>query len=864
MGFFDDLIPAARDEATGAPRITVTPNEPDLSLPRGIRNNNPLNIEAGAFTSGQPGFSGSDGRFARFAEPQQGVDAASKLLDTYQSKHGLNTVNGIIARWAPSNENNTRSYAATVARQMGVHPDQPLTPEQRPALIAAMGQVENGRPISTEFSSQARRPAAATGFFDDLVPQGQAASSPDALPSASSGGQPAPRVAREGMSEPAPPPTSTTEAGARSAAIGVTANFYDELRGLMEAGGLNPKDPASLGALLSGAYKYWTGDEKAAEKYDMTVARERGLTQKAEADQPVASITGNIVGGAILPLGAAARGASLAERATQGARVGAAVGGLSGVGAGEDTAGRVVGGAVGAGAGAALGAAVPAVVEGAVRTGRAASVPIANAVRGIRDPEGEAARRVALGLQRDIQADPQAAQRLTPAEFGASVQSGGPATIMDLGGETTRALARSAANTSPEGRGVLNRAINDRFEGQTGRVTTWLNDTFNFPNATAQQEALEQTARAVNRGAYARAYNDRGAQSLWDGTFEQISQAPVVQDAIRGATRTGGNQAAAQGFTPIRNPFRFDEQSQRMVLADPNVRPNLQFWDHVKRNLDDTVTKLQRTGENSAARDAIQLRTALLGHIDNQVPAFAQARAGAAHFFGAENALEAGQNFVMQNFAAPATRRALANMTPTERQLFQDGFVSRYIETLNRVGDRRSILNQIGANPAAREKLTIALGPQRATELEAGLRAEGIMDFARGAVQGNSTTARQLTELGLAGGTYGIGTGFDIMNPNPSALMSAALVYGAARGRTRINENLARHVAELLVSNDPRHVIRGVQMVSRNQNMLNSLRSFDQGLSRVSSQQAPGVPALQAAGVSRAEDQQDVPRPPGQ
>jgi hypothetical protein len=56
------------------------------ALPRGIRNNNPLNIEAGAFTQGQPGFSGSDGRFARFAEPQQGVDAASKLLDTYQNE----------------------------------------------------------------------------------------------------------------------------------------------------------------------------------------------------------------------------------------------------------------------------------------------------------------------------------------------------------------------------------------------------------------------------------------------------------------------------------------------------------------------------------------------------------------------------------------------------------------------------------------------------------------------------------------------------------------------------------------------------------------------------------------------------------
>jgi hypothetical protein len=119
----------------------------DTSVPRGIRNNNPLNIEAGDFTKGQPGFTGSDGRFAQFGSMDQGTAAANKLLDTYQNKYGLNTVGGIVNRWAPPGENDSRGYAASVAGRMGVGADQPLTPEQRPALIAAMGQFENGRPI---------------------------------------------------------------------------------------------------------------------------------------------------------------------------------------------------------------------------------------------------------------------------------------------------------------------------------------------------------------------------------------------------------------------------------------------------------------------------------------------------------------------------------------------------------------------------------------------------------------------------------------------------------------------------------------------------------------------------------------------
>lgn len=126
----------------------VPPQQSDPSQPRGIRNNNPLNIEAGPFASGVQGYSGSDGRFAKFDTPEGGIQAANKLLDIYQNKHGLNTVSGIVNRWAPSSDgNNVSAYAANVAQQLGIDPNAPIPPEKRQALIAAMGQHENGRPI---------------------------------------------------------------------------------------------------------------------------------------------------------------------------------------------------------------------------------------------------------------------------------------------------------------------------------------------------------------------------------------------------------------------------------------------------------------------------------------------------------------------------------------------------------------------------------------------------------------------------------------------------------------------------------------------------------------------------------------------
>lgn len=116
--------------------------------PRGIRNNNALNIEDGPFAKSQPGYAGSDGRFAKFETPEHGTAAASALLDSYDTKHGLNTVAGIVNRWAPTSDgNNTMAYAADVAGKLGLDPNAPVPKEMRPQLIAAMAQHENGKAV---------------------------------------------------------------------------------------------------------------------------------------------------------------------------------------------------------------------------------------------------------------------------------------------------------------------------------------------------------------------------------------------------------------------------------------------------------------------------------------------------------------------------------------------------------------------------------------------------------------------------------------------------------------------------------------------------------------------------------------------
>lgn len=652
------------------------------------------------------------------------------------------------------------------------------------------------------------------------------------------------------------------------ALAGASLNFGDEIYGASKASGL-PEILGGFRAPIGAArlgYESLTGQPGAATKaYEQAVGEKRGLLKDAQEQHGGYYTAGNVAGSLALPVGIVGQAATLPGRVALGSATGAVVGGLSGAGEGENLADRASKGAVGTVIGAGIGAVAPPLVEGAIQAGRSVINPAVNAVRGAVSPEAEASRRVVSAIERDFRTDPNAANRLTPQEFAASRNAGGPARVVDLGGETTKSLARSAANTSPEGRQVLNTAINDRYEGQTGRISDWLNSTFHYPNADAQQQAITQVASTVNRGAYARAYRD-GDRQLWSPELERLTSSPDVVAAMREAATKGKSRAVTQGFGGFNAGVTVDNgvvNFQRGANGQPTY-PNLQFWDYTKRALDDMGNAARRAGRNEEASTLTSLSRALRSELDTQVPTYGQARAGAAQFFGAENALEAGQNFVRQNFNTAETRRTLARMSPAERQLFQDGFVSRYVETINQTGDRRNVLNQIAGSPAAREKLNIALGPQRSAELEAGLRVEGIMDMARGAVQGNSTTARQLTELGLAGGAAGAG-GYGLYNQDPSTMTVGAISAALLAGKRGIDTRVARQVATMLASDNPQVIQRGIGIIARNGRFMDALRTADSKIARVGGVEGQAsAPALQSASTSRAEDQPGVPRPPGQ
>lgn len=136
---------------------------PVKPLPRGIRNNNPGNIDrvAGVRWQGQSSDQSSDPRFVVFSDPRWGIRALARVLITYQDKRRardgsrIDSIQEIIDRWAPPHENNTNAYAKQVAQALGRLPtDESIDVydyRTMYALVVAIIRHENGRqPYSTD------------------------------------------------------------------------------------------------------------------------------------------------------------------------------------------------------------------------------------------------------------------------------------------------------------------------------------------------------------------------------------------------------------------------------------------------------------------------------------------------------------------------------------------------------------------------------------------------------------------------------------------------------------------------------------------------------------------------------------------
>lgn len=126
-------------------------------IPRGIRNNNPLNIRIGNVWLGevaQP----TDRDFEQFVSMKYGLRAAFVLLRRYIRHYKRKTIGEIISAWAPASENATDIYIKQVALLMNISPTLELSYNDKSLmcrLVKSMAKIETGEVLDDKLIESA-------------------------------------------------------------------------------------------------------------------------------------------------------------------------------------------------------------------------------------------------------------------------------------------------------------------------------------------------------------------------------------------------------------------------------------------------------------------------------------------------------------------------------------------------------------------------------------------------------------------------------------------------------------------------------------------------------------------------------------
>lgn len=139
-----------------------------MTVALGIRNNNPFNLRTSSTAwQGKIPLENNTGKgFEQFQNELAGLRAGMINCLTAQRKYKCRTIGDLIARHAPSNENDTAAYALFVAKALGADVHETIDLSDAETLInfsRAIIRFENGtQPYSVVLLQQAAKAALET------------------------------------------------------------------------------------------------------------------------------------------------------------------------------------------------------------------------------------------------------------------------------------------------------------------------------------------------------------------------------------------------------------------------------------------------------------------------------------------------------------------------------------------------------------------------------------------------------------------------------------------------------------------------------------------------------------------------------
>lgn len=519
----------------------------------------------------------------------------------------------------------------------------------------------------------------------------------------------------------------------------------------------------------------------------------RQQEDRAKKGAPAVYTTGQLGGAIASPVNKIAiptRGASFGARVAAGAGSAGVQGGLTGFGSAtgnfeerlpETFQGAAIGATLGGlsvpvvslvgRSGEALGSVVNRVTNGGLtRTTQAVNRAMPRQLRGPATPpapiSGLEEREIVRAIRGDRGQDvPNALRQMRKDQAQARRLGVTEPSIADLGGQNTRALARSAGMRQTPAREFMSKNAENVRSGLPDTVTGAgqrfiSTDPRSVPVAEEALINLQRTNARQNYGSV------RGDQVLMDPQTAARLRSPDARDAIAEAARRASLRGEVEVAAEL-NRLPAD------VLDQPGqVQLSVGALDRIKRVFDSKGGVASRAGDNDAAGGYTGISNALRDGADPQSPGYAMAR----EIFGQDArriaALDIGDN-ILNGSGNNAFLRETAGMTPQERALGALAARERLTGVANETeGGPLNIISRMQAqNP--QNRLAALIGPENSADYARALamereamRTANFMDTARG----SQTAPIQQDQQALAGASEM----FQAMRGSPIAMITVA------------------------------------------------------------------------------------------
>lgn len=381
--------------------------------------------------------------------------------------------------------------------------------------------------------------------------------------------------------------------------------------------------------------------------------------------------------------------------------------------------------------------------------------------------------------------------------------------------ETTEAIITKGA--APEVAALEKKLIGVQ-RGETKRVEQRLKDKLQPGDYYADEATLTGQLRSNAKNMYTEAYahgevNDpRIMKVLENPTFKKaFEEAQAISKTEAAAAELAGEDASQYALREVYVPKEIKPGIFEMELKQA---PDVRTLDYIKRGLDAVIEKgYKGEGMSTAQANALRkLRDQFVGAIDENVPAYAAARAKYKGDLEVREALNMGKTD-FNKLDHEQIQQFMANASDAEKQAFRTGAV-RYLQ--NTLFERPNAAGKIVNSEKMTNKLQAMFDtPEEYALVKAALEKEALLyQNASKALTGSRTAIKQEAKASLEKAPE------DVAEKVFGGTSLLGHVMSVLKSDEKIPPQVVGRMADMLSAGSPREVAAVVKALEKREKLM--------------------------------------------